>query len=203
MRFPKGVPVRSWVGPPLIFLILSVDGSSIPPLPLGDIMHNQWYALRVMSGCEAKVKSLIEMSKDRHQLDLEEIKLITETIKARGKETNLNLYPGYLFLKTSLNRDAKNIICAIKNVIGFVGGRNPIPMSEEEMTKIIASAEPEPVLPEPIPLFVGGDLVRITTTGMVGRVSKVSGTRVVITTSLFDRDVETEVPATSLRKISQ
>ena len=105
-------------------------------------MHN-WYVLQVMSSHENKVKrSLVEMcSKQNLESVVEEILVpvekISEMKKGKLSVRETNIWPGYIFIKMSMNDDLWHQIKDTTGVIGFLGGEKPNRLSDTEVTSIL------------------------------------------------------------------
>lgn len=117
-----------------------------------DLDTAQWYVLQVMSGQENRVhKSLLyacqQNEADGNENGIIEIVIPTERIEERrsgGKGGKVvrdrKLYPGYILMKVRLYNEQDQLIpetwALIKEtqgVIGFIGGDQPVPLSNEEV----------------------------------------------------------------------
>ncbi|NLZ63092.1 MAG: transcription termination/antitermination factor NusG [Lentisphaerae bacterium] len=120
-----------------------------------DLDTAQWYVLQVMSGQENRVqKSLLYACQQNEAEGIEngiiEIVIPTERIEERrssgrgGKGGKVvrdrKLYPGYVLMKVRLYDEQDQLIpdtwALIKEtqgVIGFIGGDQPVPLSDEEV----------------------------------------------------------------------
>ena len=98
----------------------------------------KWYVLRVISGKEAKVKRAIrERCEEFGLVDvINDIVVPTEKIaeisSGKHKVSEKRLWPGYMLMNMSLNDEAISHIINTDGVIGFVGGRIPVPLTEDE-----------------------------------------------------------------------
>jgi len=172
--------------------------------------NKAWYAVRVLSGTENKVKSAISVAAGLKGLDnlFDDILVVNKVIKtSKNKETTVNLYPGYIFVNADLNSEARHVVSSTRGVVGFVGNRrNPPPMSQAEVARLLKDVGiPDSSKPAaPTSLFSEGDYVRVIGTGLEGHVKRLSssGEKLVVTTNLFDRPVDTEVSPDQIQKIS-
>ena len=123
----------------------------------------KWYVVHTFSGYENKVKTNLEKMVENRglQSNIVEIKLpeeeVVEIKDDQKKVTKRKKFPGYLFLKMTMDNDTWYIVRNTRGVTGFVGpGSKPVPLTEEE----IISMELEKRVIELD--FEVGDDVRIT-----------------------------------------
>ena len=62
---------------------------------------------------------------------------VTEVKKAKEPKTK-EIFPGYILVKLDLNKQIYHKIKNIQKVSGFLGEGKPVPVSENEVKKIIA-----------------------------------------------------------------
>ena len=110
--------------------------------------EKKWYALRVFSGKEEKVKAHIE-----HEVKLGNIEdkigsiiipseNIIEMKNGKKRVKNKVFFPGYMLIEMLLDNQTKHIIVNSPGVINFVGPRNePVPLRESEVRSIIGKIE--------------------------------------------------------------
>ena len=113
-------------------------------------MNSKWYCLRVVSNKERKLKERIDLEIDRSEWRTLVPNVIVPTEKVykirNGKKVIQErvLTPGYLFVeaiirksptgdKSALDSNIVNAITSIKDVIHFLGKKNPIPMRDHEI----------------------------------------------------------------------
>ena len=123
----------------------------------------KWYVVHTYSGYENKVKTNLEKMVENRglQKNIVEIKLpeeeVVEIKDDQKKVIKRKKFPGYLFLKMTMDNDTWYIVRNTRGVTGFVGpGSKPVPLTEEE----IISMELEKRVIELD--FEVGDDVRIT-----------------------------------------
>jgi transcriptional antiterminator NusG len=93
----------------------------------------RWYAGRVRSGQEDKVAE--RLRKKGIYVFIPKIKV--DGLKTRGRPRMRPLFPGYLFMKTSMNERIWFRITRTTGFIGLLGIRNkPLPIPEEEMNPL-------------------------------------------------------------------
>lgn len=123
----------------------------------------KWYVVHTFSGYENKVKTNLEKMVENRGLhnNIVEIKLpeeeVVEIKDDQKKVIKRKKFPGYLFLKMTMDNDTWYIVRNTRGVTGFVGpGSKPVPLTEDE----IISMELEKRVIELD--FEVGDDVRIT-----------------------------------------
>ena len=169
-----------------------------------------WYAVRVISGSENKIKSAIDIGVVQRNLQelFGEVVLAKEIVndKKRKKEVVKNLFPGYIFINMKLNSQTKDLITATTGVISFAGGnRTPIPMPPKEIDTILtnlAKLDSQQNGNEIVNLSVG-DKVNISNSAFTGFVKSLdhNKNRVQVGVSVFDREVIMEVKPDQVKKV--
>jgi transcription termination/antitermination protein NusG len=174
-----------------------------------------WYAIQSYSGHENKVQRLIQQRIDMEPGETPEEKQIKEALVPtqdvveikNGKRVTVTrrLYPGYVLVHMVLNERTQHVINNIQGVIKFVGpGRDPQPLREEEVNKILGiESEEEKAAREEIP-FHPGQVVEVTQgpfTDFSGTVQEVFADKgkVKVEVSLFGRPTSVELDYTQLK----
>ena len=100
----------------------------------------RWYVAHTYSGYENKVKTSLEKIIENRNLGhlIFDIKIPVETIVEQNgdvvKETEVKLFPCYIYIKMIMNEESWHAVRNITGVTGFVGpGSRPTPLSEEEV----------------------------------------------------------------------
>lgn len=110
----------------------------------------RWYTLQTLSNNEGKVKRTLDRNiRDEEMGDfIAEILMPVKTVKdfrnGKKRESEMKLYPSYLFVRARLfNDDGEllegpwNFIKRTDGVLGLIGGMNPVPLKTEEINTII------------------------------------------------------------------
>jgi transcriptional antiterminator NusG len=129
-------------------------------------MGKNWYVVHTYSGFEEKVRLSIEEKIEA--LDLQEriskvlipTERVVELRAGKKKESDKKFYPGYILVEMELDDETWHLIKNIPRVTGFVGGKKPVPIPEEEVEIIMQQVEKGPV-PQVKTQFQKGDSVRI------------------------------------------
>lgn len=128
-----------------------------------------WYTLKVQPEREEKIRGLLEQRVRSQGLEEEvrEILIPTERMaEIRGGKKRIveqKTYPGYLFIEMELTPDCWYVINETAGITGFVASdpRDPQPLSEEEIGKILKDIDAKKEKPKPKIEFEVGERVRI------------------------------------------
>ena len=100
----------------------------------------RWYVAHTYSGYENKVKTSLEKIIENRNLGhlIFDIKIPVETIVEQNgdtvKETEVKLFPCYIYIKMIMNEESWHAVRNITGVTGFVGpGSRPTPLTDEEV----------------------------------------------------------------------
>ncbi len=175
----------------------------------------KWYAIQSYSGHENKVQRLIQRKIDEEEGETPEEKEVQEVLvptqevmeikDGKRVEVTRRLYPGYVLVKMHLNDRTQHLINNVQGVIKFVGsGRDPQPLREEEINKILGvEVEGAEEKEEEAP-FRAGQVVEITGgpfTDFSGTVQEVYADKgkAKVEVSLFGRPTSVELDFTQLK----
>lgn len=127
----------------------------------------QWFIIHVYSGQEEKVMGVIK-NRVATALPGEEIEIIMPTKKVsklskKGTITiEKKLYPGYLAIQMEPNEELLKVVSQTPGVMSFGGkGRQPQPITDEEVARMFGYIKPEPGKNLEIP-FMKGDTLKIS-----------------------------------------
>ncbi|HED10840.1 MAG TPA: transcription termination/antitermination factor NusG [Caldithrix abyssi] len=170
--------------------------------------EKKWYALRIYSGKEARVKAHIE-----HEIKQAEIEdkigriiipseNIIEMKDGKKRVKNKVFFPGYMMIEMVLDNQTKHVVVNSPGVINFVGPKNePVPLRPAEvesvLSKIEMSHEKEVKGKVDIPFHVG-DAIRVIDgpfndfTGFVEEINEEKN-KVKVNISIFGRPTPVEL----------
>ena len=129
-------------------------------------MPLKWYIVHVYSGFENKVKQALDerIATSPHPEKFGEVLVpteqVVELVKGKRKESSRKFYPGYILVEMELDDETWHMVKSTPRVTGFVGGKNPVPIPEEEVEIIIQQVEKGPA-PQIKTQFQKGESVRI------------------------------------------
>jgi transcription termination/antitermination protein NusG len=128
-----------------------------------------WYALKVQPEREEKIRGLLEERIRLQGLDefVRQILIPTEHMaEIRGGKKRIveqKTYPGYLFAEMDLTDETWYLVTETTGITGFVSPnpREPMPLSEAEIGKILKDIDEKKEKPKPKVEFDIGERVRI------------------------------------------
>lgn len=163
----------------------------------------QWYVVHTYSGFEEKVKHAIEEKvkggplEERLKRILVPSEKVLEMRAGKKREMDKKFYPGYILVEMDLDDETWHLVRTTPRVTGFIGGKEPVAIPQEEVDQIIQQLEkgaPTQVKTQ----YMHGDVVRITDgpfsnfTGTVEDVDMEHG-RLKVMVSIFSRQTPVEV----------
>ncbi|MCA9689473.1 MAG: transcription termination/antitermination protein NusG [Nannocystaceae bacterium] len=167
-----------------------------------------WYAVQTFSGFENSVKRSLEerIKKDKLEELFEEILVPSEEVTERRgktvKQRKSRLVPGYVFIRMEMTDQARSMVQNTPKVAGFLGGKNPRPVREAEMNRMMGNTQPRadevPEQPTPVYNYKVGQQVRVKSgpfANFTGEVEEVNADKQKIWLSvlLFGRPTRVEV----------
>jgi len=129
-------------------------------------MGKKWYVVHTYSGFEEKVKLSVEEKvdtkglKDKVTRVLIPTERVVELRAGKKRESDKKFYPGYILVEMDLDDETWHLIKNTPRVTGFVGGKKPVPIPEEEVDIIMQQVEKGPI-PQVKTQFQKGESVRI------------------------------------------
>lgn len=163
----------------------------------------KWYVLQVVSSREKKVKKSIDENKGpKGVADLiEEVVIPTENVsevkQGQQKISEKRIWPGYVLIKMNFNEQSWDFIDKTPDVLGFLGGSEPTPLSDNEVQDILKDLEEKKKGVVQKHKVEPGDVVKITDgvfvnfTGTVVEVNHEKG-RLSVIVSIFGRETRVD-----------
>lgn len=171
----------------------------------------KWYVVHTYSGHENRAKlTLLERVKNAGLDDhfgeiLIPTESVMEVVKGQRRTSTRKFYPGYMFVQMCLSDRAHHLVKGTPKITGFLGGRNPTPVPEREITGIHSAMTEGKSKPKPKVVFAQGDNVRV----IDGPFSNFSATveevkpdkqKVKVLVSIFGRATPVELDFTQVEK---
>ncbi|MYB64193.1 transcription termination/antitermination factor NusG [Candidatus Poribacteria bacterium] len=146
------------------------------------VMTGYWYIVQVYTGHEKKIQSNLERrlaSKSDSDREIRDEILgvnvpMSTTVKnedGKRKVRTAPTYPGYVLINvqhqvgphadSEIGRKSWAFVQETPGVMNFLGNANPIPLSEEDVERMLATATVEEEAPVPEITFSIGDKVRV------------------------------------------
>ncbi len=128
-----------------------------------------WYVVQAYSGYEMKVRdALIERInlaglKEKFGEILVPTEQVIELKSGEKKKTERKFFPGYIIIEMDMDDDTWQLVKHTPRISTFVGGtkEKPMPISKQEVDKIINRIEVGEEAPRPKTLFEPGEVVRV------------------------------------------
>jgi transcription termination/antitermination protein NusG len=179
----------------------------------------QWYFIHTYSGHENKVvESLNARIRDMELSELiTSVLLPKETVvEMRGSkriESQRMFYPGYVLVEIECDdarRIPDNVFHAIKStpkVTGFLGGKQPTPLTDLEVDQIVHNVEIAAEKPKPKFSYEINEVVRIKSgpfASFTGRVEEVQEDKMIlkVTVTIFGRATPVELNFLDVEKVT-
>ncbi len=123
----------------------------------------KWYVVHTYSGFEEKVKATLEENIRRKGLEgkIAQMLIPTEKVVSKKLESNKKFYPGYILIEMEMDDEVWHLVRSTPRVTGFVGGKEPASLREEEVEVVIQQIE-KGTTSQVETQFEKGDSVRIT-----------------------------------------
>ena len=128
----------------------------------------KWYVIHTQTGVESKVKTSLESRAEiaglRHLIHqiLIPTEKVSEVKEGKKRISERKFFPGYILVQMELTDDSWYLVKNTPGISGFVGsGKNPIPLSEEEVNQILRQQEEKTAKPKPKVEFSSGESVRV------------------------------------------
>lgn len=177
----------------------------------------KWYAVRIISGHENKVKLYLdnEIKNEGMQEKIKEVIIPYEKVYeikgGKKKIKNKNFLPGYIIVVADLDDFVKQFITNIPSILSMVGpkGSNakvePVALSDEEVSRLKSKLNQDSQEQKVDFLLIEGDPVKVTSgpfNNFSGNVLEVNNEKmkVKVMVSIFGRKTPIELDFTEIEK---
>ena len=171
-----------------------------------------WYIVQTFSGFEHKVSETLKDTIKKKQLDekisdvLVPVHEVTEVRRGKRVQRRKKYFPSYVLVKMEMNKDLYHMIKNIQKVTGFLGtAGTPVPVSDNEIDKILGNIKEGSLAPEPTLTFDIGEQVKVcegpfsSFTGLVEEVDE-EKSRLKVSVSIFGRPTPIELEYNQVEK---
>ena len=106
-------------------------------------MAMRWYVIHAYSGFENQVADFIKEQAEKKGLTdkVQEVLVPTEKVmtvqNGTKKESSRKFFPGYVLAKMEMTDETWYLVAKTPKVTGFLGGKNPTPITEAEANRIL------------------------------------------------------------------
>lgn len=173
----------------------------------------RWYVVQTYSGYENRVEA--DLKQRVAAMGMKEkifdvlIPIEKRVVMKDGKQRTVSrkIYPSYVLVEMLLDEQSWHVVRHTPGVTGFVGaGTHPIPLSEDEVERVMSILEKDQAKPKVEISLKPGDTVTVKSgplagqTGPVVEINSEKG-KVKFTVGFFGRETVTEVDYQVLEKI--
>jgi transcriptional antiterminator NusG len=173
----------------------------------------RWYVINTYSGHENKVKANLEhrvqSTNQGHAVRRVVVptESVVETRDGQKVQTERRVLPGYVLVNMELNDSVWGLVKNTPGVTGFVGASGePIPLSQQEVDKILHTAAAAQTAPKQRAQFQMGESVKVVSgplSDFDGEIAEINedGQKLKVLVSIFERQVPVELAFDQVKKI--
>lgn len=164
-----------------------------------------WYVVNAYSGFEARAKRSLEERIRTFGLEryFGEVRVpeetVVELVRGQKKTSNRKFFPGYMLVEMEMNQDTWHLVKETPKISGFIGdATDPLPLSPEEVARIVEQEEEGASSPRSRMTFTEGETIKVVDgpftdfTGTVEEVKPEKG-KVKVLISIFGRATPVEL----------
>lgn len=166
----------------------------------------RWYVLQVYPGYEERVKKEIQSLIAKECLDDDFGQILVPSAKLKplfdgamdkGFQEQ-QLFPGYVLVEMEMSVRTMSVSLASPRAVRFLGGDQPVPMSNQEVSRVVSQMKGEIAIVQEKEEFVVGQEVEIKDgpfAGFVGVIDKTDkhNERLIVMVSIFGRMTPVEL----------
>ena len=176
-------------------------------------MEKHWYIVHTYSGYENKVRDSLRQRADALGMTeaIGEVLIPTEDVVEMRDGNRViskkKFFPGYVLINMELNDATWHVVKNTPKVTGFVGSAtSPVPLTQEEVDRIINQVSVAAEKPKPKFQFQRGDSVRIIDgpfSNFQGSVEEVNNDRATlkVMVTIFGRSTPVELEFLKVEKL--
>lgn len=171
-----------------------------------------WYIVQTFSGFEQKIaetiKELIKKKELNDKISEVLVPMHEVTVVKKGKrvQKKKKYFPSYILVKMEMNKELYHMIKNIQKVTGFLGTTGtPVPVSDNEINKILGNIKEGSLAPEPSLKFDIGEQVKVcegpfsSFSGLVEEVDE-EKLKLKVSVSIFGRPTPIELEYNQVEK---
>jgi len=171
-----------------------------------------WYIVQTFSGFEQKVVESINKTVEKLELKdkiddvIVPIHEVTEVKRGKRVQRKKKYFPSYVLVKMEMSKELYHMIKNIQKVTGFLGPTGtPVPVSENEINKILGRIKEGTLAPKTQISFDIGEQVKVcegpfaSFSGLVEEVNE-EKSRLKVSVSVFGRPVPIDLEYNQVEK---
>ena len=170
----------------------------------------RWYVVQVYAGYEQKVKADLEKQTEKKELEEAFGEVLVPSAKMKSffqaqDAADEQLFPGYVLVEMESKPETIRLVTSSMRVLRFLGGKDPVPISQREIDRIISQMKGEVLVTSEKAEFVEGQEVEIQDgpfSGFVGIIDKVDqdGDKLTVMVSIFGRMTPVELGFSQVKR---
>jgi transcription termination/antitermination protein NusG len=171
-----------------------------------------WYIVQTFSGFEQKVAETLKETIKKKELSdkINEVLVpmheVTVVTKGKRVQKKKKYFPSYILVKMEMTKELYHMIKNIQKVTGFLGTTGtPVPVSDNEIDKILGNIKEGSLVPEPSLSFEVGEQVKVcegpfsSFSGLVEAVDE-ERSKLKVSVSIFGRPTPIELEYNQVEK---
>ncbi len=175
-------------------------------------MAIRWYVIHAYSGFENQVADFIKEQAEKKGLTdkVQEVLVPTEKVmtvqNGTKKESTRKFFPGYVLAKMEMTDETWYLVTKTPKVTGFLGGKNPTPITEAEANRILNQVQEGVEHVRSSVTYEIGEQVRVIDgpfASFVGTVEEVDAEkeRLKVSVSIFGRATPVDLDYGQVKKV--
>ena len=175
-------------------------------------MAIRWYVIHAYSGFENQVADFIKEQAEKKGLTdkVQEVLVPTEKVmtvqNGAKKESTRKFFPGYVLAKMEMTDETWYLVTKTPKVTGFLGGKNPTPITEAEANRILNQVQEGVEHVRSSVTYEIGEQVRVIDgpfASFVGTVEEVDAEkeRLKVSVSIFGRATPVDLDYGQVKKV--
>jgi transcription termination/antitermination protein NusG len=163
----------------------------------------RWYVVQVYAGYEQAAKADIEKRIQAEQMQDYFGEILVPSAKSKqvfavDESADQQLFPGYFLVEMEMTPESLRVVTASIRVLRFLGGKNPEPISQKEIDRIISQVKGEvavEVAREEFSLGSEVDIIEGPFAGFIGIIDSVdyNNEKLTVMVSIFGRMTPVEL----------
>ena len=175
-------------------------------------MAIRWYVIHAYSGFENQVADFIKEQAEKKGLTdkVQEVLVPTEKVmtvqNGTKKESTRKFFPGYVLAKMEMTDETWYLVTKTPKVTGFLGGKNPSPITEAEANRILNQVQEGVEHVKSSVKYEIGEQVQVTDgpfASFVGTVEEIDAEkeRLKVSVSIFGRATPVDLDYGQVKKV--
>lgn len=171
----------------------------------------RWYVAQVYAGYEEAIKADLEKQIEKRGLQDRFGRILVPSAKMKKMfqlqqdTVDEQLFPGYVLVEMDATPEAMQLVTSSMRVLRFLGGKNPIAISQREIDRILLQMQGELVVAKERAEFVEGqevDIVDGPFAGFVGIIDKIDqdNEKLTVMVSIFGRMTPVELGFNQIKR---